>query len=265
MKAKFIITALLLTTFIGSQANTNSSEEKNTIVIVHGAWSKAADWENVSNALKSKDHEVLIVNLPGHGDDKTPVNTITMQTYVDAVKKVIGTKKNIILVGHSFGGIVISQVAEELPKQIQKLIYIAAYIPKDGESLLSIAQADSQSRIGQYLKVNEKEGTVVIAKEGVIEVFAADAPKHIGDYIASTIQPEPLLPLTTPVILSSTQFGKVKKAALLTTEDNTIGIMLQEKMAKDAGIENPVLLKASHTPFIAQAEKLIQFLSEQAK
>ncbi|MBB4807175.1 pimeloyl-ACP methyl ester carboxylesterase [Chryseobacterium defluvii] len=265
MKTKFIMTAILVLFFIGSKANTYSSKEKSTLVIVHGAWSKASDWDNVSNSLKTKGHNVLMVNLPGHGDDKTPMNSITLQTYVDAVKKVIGTKEEIILVGYSFGGIVISQVAEEIPQQIKKLIYIAAYIPKNGESLLSIAQTDTQSHIGQYLKINESEGYVQVAKEGVIDVFAADAPKPIGEYIASNIQPEPLTPLATPVKLSNSRFGKIKKTAILTTEDHTISIALQEKMAKEANIEKQFFMKSSHTPFIAHTEKLIHFLSEEAK
>ncbi|WP_426480042.1 alpha/beta hydrolase [Chryseobacterium sp. R2ACT005] len=265
MKTKFIMTAILILFFIGSKASTFSSKEKSTFVIVHGAWSKASDWYNVSALLKIKGHNVLTVNLPGHGNDKTPTNSITLQTYVDAVKKIIGTKEEIILVGHSFGGIVVSLVAEEIPQQIKKLIYIAAYIPKNGESLLSIAQTDTQSHIGQYLKINESEGLAEIVKEGVIEVFAADAPKSIGEYIASNIQPEPLAPLVTPVKLSNSRFGKIKKAAVLTTEDNTISIALQEKMVKEANVENQLFIKSSHTPFIAHTEELIHFLLQEAK
>lgn len=91
--------------------------------------------------------------------------------------------------GKRFAGILISQTAEESPRQIKKLIYAAAFIPNDEERLLSKTQAAPQSRIGQNLRVNEKEGKAAIAKEGAIEIFRTDAPKHIGHYIASTVNP----------------------------------------------------------------------------
>src|SRR4051812_39752743 len=103
--------ALTLTTVFGTEAQTNSAS-KNTIVIVHGAWSSASDWDAVAAKLESEGNDVTVVNLPGHGKDDTQVSTLTLQTYVDLVKKTIGTKTDVTLVGHSFGGIITSQVAE---------------------------------------------------------------------------------------------------------------------------------------------------------
>src|ERR1700744_4413475 len=90
-----------------SQNKTNKKME--TIVLVHGAWSDAGAWSQVAPVLKAKGYEVIEVNLPGHGKDNASLATITLQSYVDAVKSAIGNRKNILLVGHSMGGVVISQ------------------------------------------------------------------------------------------------------------------------------------------------------------
>lgn len=265
MKTKFATIALTLMTIFGAFSQTHETKKTSTIVIVHGAWSKAADWDGVASKLKAEGNEVISVNLPGHGKDNTSVATLHLQTYVDAVKKAIGTKKDIILVGHSFGGIVISQTAEQIPSQIKKLVYIAAYIPQNGQSLLSIAKTDPDSHVGKYLQVDEKNGIASIAKEGVVEVFAADAPKPVGEYIAANIKPEPLMPLIDTVSLSANNFGKISKSAVLTINDNTIGYSIQQKMAKDAAISTTYALPSSHTPFIAFSGVVTAIISQEAK
>ena len=101
--------------FKKKETNNKNSE---TIVLVHGAWSDATAWQAVIPLLKAQGHEVIAVNLPGHGTDATSFAGISLQSYVDAVKNAIGDRKNVILVGHSMAGIVISQVAEAIPGQI---------------------------------------------------------------------------------------------------------------------------------------------------
>lgn len=100
-----------------------------TIVIVHGSWSSASDWDAVAGKLKADGNQASAVNLPAHGTDQTAITTVNLHGYVDAVKKVIGKKTDIILVGHSFGGTVTSSVAEQIPAQIKKLVFVAAYVP----------------------------------------------------------------------------------------------------------------------------------------
>jgi pimeloyl-ACP methyl ester carboxylesterase len=245
-----------------AQANTVSP---NTIVIVHGAWSSARDLKYVEAELKKSGNEVITVNLPGHGDDNTPVSSLTMQGYVDAVKKAIGTKKDITLVGHSFGGMVISETAEQIPGQIKKLIYLCAFLPKDGESLFSISAADKETHIGQYIQPDEKAGVVGIAKDGILDFFAADAPKKIADALVANFKPEPLGPLATPVALTAANFGKINKVYIFTEYDHAIGLTLQKSMAAGANVTKTYSLPTSHTPFFSQPAIVASILSQEAK
>jgi pimeloyl-ACP methyl ester carboxylesterase len=245
MKITFSIIALLSTAILSAFV----PKKTGTIVIVHGAWSDASYWKTVVSQLKSEGNEVITVNLPGHGKDNTAVPTITLQTYVEAVLHAIGTRTEITLVGHSFGGIVTSQVAEKIPTQIKELLYIGAYVPKNGESLLTLANTDPDSHAGKNLLPDEKAGVAGIVKANIIDVFAADASPSMAEYMVANFKPEPLAPLATPVSLTEENFGRVKKTYVHTLNDHVISLPLQESMAKNAGIVRTYSLPSSHTPF----------------
>jgi len=264
MRKSITTAAVILMTVLGGpiQAETVSP---NTIVLVHGAWSSAGDLKYVEAELKKNGNEVITVNLPGHGTDNTPVASLTLQGYVDVVKKAVGTKKNITLVGHSFGGMVISAVAEQIPGQIKKLVYLCAYLPNDGESLFSISAADKETHIGQYIQPDEKAGVVGIAKEGILDFFAADAPKKIADGLIANFKTEPMGPLATPVALTAANFGKIDKVYIFTENDHAIGLTLQKSMAKKANVTKTYSLPTSHTPFFSQPGVVASILSQEAK
>jgi pimeloyl-ACP methyl ester carboxylesterase len=245
--------------------NFSSSKSTNTIVIVHGAWSSANDWQHVAGYLTCAENNLIMVNLPGHGSDETPISNISLQLYVYEVLKAIGNATDITLVAHSFGGIVISEVAELIAPQIKKLIYIAAFVPKNGDSLLSIAQTDSESHIGKNLTVDETAGVAIITKEAITDVFLADAPKAVAEYVTNNLRPEPSAPLVSPVTLTDDNFGKLNKVYVHSQNDHTIGFSLQQKMVKEAGILRTYSLPSSHTPFIVFPQILSSIIALEAK
>ncbi len=242
-----------------------AAKNNNTIVIVHGAWSSAKDWHHVAGYLTSEGNNLITVNLPGHGSDETPVSDISLQLYVYEVLKAIGNETNITLVGHSFGGIVVSEVAELIAPQIKKLIFISAFVPKNGDSLLSLAHTDTESHIGRNLIVDEKAGIAAISKEAIADVFLADAPKAVAEYVTNVMRPEPLAPLASPVTLTDANFGQVKKVYIHSQNDNTIGYSLQQRMVKEAGITRTYSLPSSHTPFIVFPQVLSAIITLESR
>jgi len=260
---KFLLITIVASLF-GIMAIAQSTK-KSTIVLVHGAWSDVRAWKEVTPLLKAKGFNVKAVNLPGHGNDATPFTTITLQHYVDAVKKEIGKTENVILVGHSMAGIVISQVAEDLPAQIKKLVYLAAYLPANGQSLLDLAKTDAGSHVGKYLQIDPATASAGIAKEGVVDIFVADASKSIQDQFANGVKPDPLAPFASPVKLTDTRFGSVKKVYIYTKNDNAISYPKQQDMAKIGQVKVAYTLTSSHTPFISIPQEVAAILIKEAK
>ena len=238
---------------------------KPTIILVHGAWSDAKAWNQVSPALEAAGFHVVAVNLPGHGKDTTPFPSITLKSYVDAVKEAIGDQKNVILVGHSMSGVVISQVAEDMPGSIKKLIYLSAYLPANAESLLDIAQKDAGSHVGKHLHIDKEKASAGIATEGAVDIFAADAPKHVQTMFAAGVKADPLMPFVTPVTLSAANFGATAKVYIYTTEDHAISYATQQAMVNKASGVKTYTLKSGHTPFLAMPKQLASILIKEAK
>ncbi|MDP9077690.1 MAG: alpha/beta fold hydrolase [Bacteroidota bacterium] len=237
-----------------------------TIVLIHGAWSDATAWVLVAPILKAKGYEVIAINLPGHGEDKTSFADISMKSYLAATKDAIGARKNIILVGHSMAGQILSQIGEDIPHQIKKLVYLAACLPKDGESLIDLAKADVDGHTAKYLEVDAEKHAAIIKKDGVVELFFQDTPKDILEGILANWKTEPLAPLSAPVSLTDANYGSVKKAYIQTVNDYAISLVLQQKMIKAApNIEQTFVLNSSHTPYFSMPEQLAEYILEAAK
>ena len=249
---------LVLTVIAGMFGMNVSAQNlnKSTIVLVHGAWSDSSAWQKVTPELKSKGFNVVAVSLPGHGKDKTAFPSITLKSYVDAVKGAIGDQKNIILVGHSMAGVVISQVAEDMPGSIKKLIYLSAYLPVSGQSLLDIATKDEGSHVGKYLQIDKEKASAGIAREGVVDVFVADAPKVVQNKFSAGVQADPLFPFATPVTLSDAHFGAVEKVYIYTINDHAISYATQQSMVNKVSGIRTYSLKSSHTPFISMPKEI---------
>ncbi len=113
-----------------------------TFVVAHGAWVGAWAWMRVSERLASKGHRVFVPTLSGLGERshlaRWPVN---LTTHVNDVVNEIRWKdlEDVVLVGHSYGGFVITGVAERLVDRIRTLAYVEAFIPKDGQSFSDLA------------------------------------------------------------------------------------------------------------------------------
>ena len=107
-----------------------------TFVLIHGARHGGWCWNKVIPLLEKAGHKVMAPDLPGHGENKNTATTL--QGYVDRVLEVLDRQPEpVILVGHSMGGMVISQAAEYRPDKIKKLVYVCAFLLRDGESLQS--------------------------------------------------------------------------------------------------------------------------------
>jgi pimeloyl-ACP methyl ester carboxylesterase len=101
----------------------------STFVSVHGGWNGGWCWEKVVPLLEEAGHEVEAPDLPGLGEDRTPLPKVSLQGYADRICQVLEAQPEpVVLVGHSSGGIVISQAAEQRLDKVKLLVYLAAIL-----------------------------------------------------------------------------------------------------------------------------------------
>ncbi|WP_405816223.1 alpha/beta hydrolase [Streptomyces sp. NBC_01390] len=127
-----------------------STSHTKTYVLVHGAWHSGRVWDRVVPLLTRAGHQVFAPSLTGHGEKEhllTP--DVDLDTHVGDVVTLLGERDltNVVLVGHSYAGMVISGVANEVPDRIAHMVYVDAMLPTDGESALDVIPEMTQRLI----------------------------------------------------------------------------------------------------------------------
>ena len=230
---------------------------KKTFVLVHGAWLAPWAWKTVKEQLEKQGQKVILIELPGHGDDHTPTNTLSIDAYKEKVIAGMNmVEGKVILVGHSMAGMVVTAVAEQVPDKIEKLIYIGAYVPASGQSLLDLANTDAKALLGPSLIQSADKLTLDVKRENILNIFCQDSKPAMQTTLLSHYQPEPAIPFTNPVTITPEKFGSVDKYYIHTEQDHAIGIDLQNRMVAAAGITKIFSLPSSHTPFLSMPDKV---------
>jgi pimeloyl-ACP methyl ester carboxylesterase len=117
---------------------------KPTCVIVHGAWGGGWDWKHVDDLLTADGYKVYRPTLTGQGEHSNLASTnIDLDTHIQDIVNVIVWEDlhDVVLVGHSYGGMVITGVADRVPDRIRRLVYVDALLPNDGECVNAIISA----------------------------------------------------------------------------------------------------------------------------
>lgn len=272
---KTLTLIMLLTVVVGcvpiqpvSQVATESAGaaagEHQTYILVHGAFQDHTAWSEVVPLLEAAGHTVLTPDLPGRRGDPTAIGEITLDSYRDSVIDLINQQSGkVVLVGHSFGGITISAVAEAIPDKIAALVYVAAYLPVSGDSLASLAAEDHESKFNENnFLLAPDYSTASVLQEDVVLIFCADCSAAFQQRTLESIQPEPLGPMNTPVTLTTEHFGTVRKIYVETLQDNAVSHALQTWMIERTPVEETVTLDTGHAPFFVDPQGLATALLE---
>lgn len=234
---------------------------RDPYVLVHGAFMGAWGWDDTAQALKDQGAQVRVVELPAHGQDQTAVSGATLDAYVDAVGAAVDAAGGkVTLVGHSMAGMVISQYAERNPTKVSRLVYLAAYLPKNDQSLTDLAYTDSGSHLGPALEINGQAGTGHLPSAQLQDIFCADCTSAQVTTIQAKYRDEPLAPMGTKVQLTEAAFGKVPKFYVFTTQDNAVSYGLQQSMTAGVTLAGSATLESSHSPFLSKNADLVKAL-----
>lgn len=246
--------------------NDDPTTVKKNYVIVPGAWSGPNVWANVKANLEKSGNTVIVVQLPAHGSDQTAPQDLTMDIYRDAVISAMNTVSGqVILVGHSMGGVVISAVAEKVPTKIEKLVYVAAFVPLSGQSMIDLAQTDTTSVTGKHLDTDYK--TIIdVQQDWIIPGFIQDGTDDEKQLTLTNYKTEPFVPLTNPVTLTAANYGSVPKVYIKTLIDQTVTPNLQKRMlAATPAFQATYKINTSHSPFLVKPDSVAILLTNIAK
>jgi pimeloyl-ACP methyl ester carboxylesterase len=239
---------------------------KPEIVLVHGAWEEANVWQAVTPLLKKDGYRVVTVTLPGRPSSPLSPDKVSLDLYRDTILNAIGNPaRPVVLVGHSFGGITISVAAEAAPQKIRTLVYVAAYLPKDGQSLLDLGNSDKDSKIGPHLQIRKDKGIIAVEKSARADLFCLDCNDQFRAAIPNLIVDEPLAPLATPVHLTADRFGTVDKVYVHTAKDQVVSPSLQAVMVAATPVREEITIDTGHTPFLTDPHGLARDIELAAK
>jgi pimeloyl-ACP methyl ester carboxylesterase len=235
-------------------------------VLVHGAFAGGWIWGPLAERLEADGHEVIAPDLPGSGEDTTPVEDVTMDAYASRVCEILaeGSEPS-ILVANSMGGMVISQAASRDPERVKRLVYAAAFLPGDGQSLIDLTElpegADDQVQANVVVSGEPPVGTLPEATERDLNVGCSE---EVTDWAVEHTGPQPVVPFTEPVSLND-EFERIPRSYVICTRDLAIPPPLQRRMVNDRNVTDVVEIATGHHPQLSTTEELANLLDERSR
>jgi pimeloyl-ACP methyl ester carboxylesterase len=215
-----------------------------TIVLVHGAFADGSGWKPVADILQSHGYAVLVVQEP----------ETSFAADVAATRRVLDKAGPCVLVGHSYGGMIITEAHPD----IKALVYVAAAQPDVGESLSDLAgkmppAAKSIGPVG--------DGFLAVNPDSFASDFAADAPKSVARFMAISQVPVAKDALDAKATVAA--WKQKPSYAIVATHDRMINPDLERFMAKRAQSQ-VIELPSSHAVFLAHAREVTALIEKAA-
>jgi pimeloyl-ACP methyl ester carboxylesterase len=240
------------------------------LVMVHGAFAGAWCWEPVLPGLREAGHTVETFDLPGSGSDDTPVAEVTLDAYARRVCEVLAGGPPAVLVGHSMGGMVVTQAASRSPEHVSSLVYVSAFVPVDGESLLSLTArpeaADDQ--IQANIVVSGDPPVAVLPDDAARKAIYGCCSEEQIQWALTHRRPQPAVPMTNPFELDPSKaeaFLGLPRSYITCLQDRSIPPGMQRLMFERAGCDPVIELDADHSPYLSRTDELVAALGQLAE
>lgn len=259
-----IVLALLLGAGAVASASADRRTERPsgprpTVVLVHGGWDNSTGWNAVVEKLQLLGFPVIAPANPLRG----------LASDAEYLSSVLDTIEGpVVLVGHSYGGAVITNAAAGHPN-VESLVYIAAFAPDTGESLVQLVGMNPGSEIGPETLITRPyplpdggEGVdLYLTPDGLRTAFAADVPRRVADQMHATQRPFSEAAFGSPS--APPAWATIPSWYLVATHDRAIPPATQRFMAARAGAHTSEV-RASHVPQISQPDATVRVILEAA-
>jgi pimeloyl-ACP methyl ester carboxylesterase len=229
--------------------NTNSATTRN-VVLVHGGFVDGSGWEGVYQLLKKDGYKVSIVQNP----------TLSLADDVAATKRILALQDGpVVLVGHSYGGVVITEAGND-PK-VERLVYIAAFAPDKSESVAALIK-DPLPGAPVPPILPPQEGFLFLDQEKFHASFAADVDAQLASFMADSQVPWGVGALSGTI--SEPAWRHKPSWYLIATEDKMIPPAAQQFMSKRAG-STVAEAKGSHAIYVSQPRAVASLIERAAE
>ncbi|MDE1906118.1 MAG: alpha/beta fold hydrolase [Rhodospirillales bacterium] len=217
-------------------------------ILVPGAWHGAWCWEFITPLLEAAGHQVTTLDLDDapYGTNPLPLWAKQIATLAEAAPEPV------ILVGHSRGGLVISEAAELVPGKIRKLVYLSGFLLPAGESVESAMARPEAGGAPNYLRV-ARGRMLALAAEAVIPRFYFLAAPHLAADAASRVHPEPM---GTFSAAATPPPAHIPRVYIECAQDQVVPLALQRAMQAQLPCAQVFTLPADHSPFLSMPEQL---------
>lgn len=228
-------------------------------LLIHGSCHGAWCWDDLIPHLTAAGHSARAIDLPSHGQDRTPAGEVTLALYARAIVAAIETP--VILVGHSMAGYPITAAAGLAPEKISALVYVCAYVPMAGKSLADMRRMAPSQPLLDAIIVDEARMTFRVDPAKAAEKFYHDVPPARAAWAIGQLGPQPILPQETPL----EPRHSLPRHYLRCTDDRTIPPAFQTTMTADWPAGTVSDLPTSHSPFLSDPALLAQHLDRIAR
>lgn len=230
-------------------AASKPDEKPVSIVLVHGAFVDASGWQSVYNILSKRGYEVLVVQNP----------TITLAGDVTATKEVIAKAKHpVVLVGHSYGGAVITELGNDA--KVKSLVYFAAFAPEPGETVFELATRPTPGEEGPPL-LPPQDGFILVDAQKFPNAFAAGIDPAVTNFMAAAQVPWGLGAVKAK--LTEAAWKTKPTYFMVTKQDHMVPPSIQRFMATRASAKT-VEIDSSHAVMLTHPGKVADFIVEAA-
>ncbi len=230
-----------------------------TLLLVHGAWHSSEYWHKLLPELALRGISARTIDLPGCGASSEPLGGVVADALATrkAAEAIDGP---VVLVGHSYGGVVMNEAASAL-KNVVHLVYLCAFMLDIGESMATISLPEERNpKVPLAIRAAEDGSSTLVPELAADLLYNGCTPEDIA-YSVGRLGRQLLATRTT--VLSSAPWHHLPSTYIVCTQDNILLPPLQRRMAKRA--THSAELNTGHAPFISMPAALADILAQAAR
>src|SRR5215469_8145886 len=232
-------------------------------VLVHGAFSGGWIWGPLAERLQASSHVVEAPDLPGSGNDDTPVTGVTLDSCANRVCEVLQkSSQPSFLVGNSMGGLIATQAAARCPERVLGLVYVAAFAPQNGQSLLDLTRLPEGA--GDQVQANiivEGDPPVATMPDAASrDALYGSCTEEVASWAIARQRPQAVAPFATPVSIPPGVLAAIPRYYVLCLRDRAIPPALQRRMSRESACAEVIEFDTDHTPQLSMPAQLADAL-----